>query len=167
MQFHDDPLRREELILSYLLRKIPAEVQDAFESHMLECQECFEEIRVTQLTMFGLGESHIGRKVVEDVTVLQFTEPMPLVRCSSAIIDLYRAVLDQKEKKVLIDLSKVTRIDSAGLGMLLSCCSHALRNQGVLKLLRPTAQIGDLLRTTRTDAVLESYQDELQAVRSF
>jgi anti-sigma B factor antagonist len=167
MQFHDDPLQREELILKYLLRKMPPDMLEPFESHFLECRECFEEVRITQLMMFGLGEASIRRRTLEDVTVLQFTEPIRLVRHSRALTDVYRVLLEQKERKVLIDLSKVSRIDSAGLGMLLACCSQALRNRGMLKLLRPTAEIGDLLRTTRTDRLLESYQDEAQAVRSF
>ena len=41
----------------------------------------------------------------------------------------------------MIDLSRVSRIDSWGLGVLIHCYSHAICNSGALKLLNPSAQV--------------------------
>ena len=166
MQLHQDPIIREELIRDYLLKRLDAETAEAFESHYLSCDECFEELRVSQTLIEGLGQSKVAARRVEDVLVLQFAGPAQLTRHSFELEELER-VFQQKDTKVLIDLGRVTRIDSAGLGQLISCYSHAVRNQGILKLLNPAPEVQRLLRLTKIDSVVETYYDEHQALGSF
>jgi len=167
MGFHEDPLFREEVITGYLLKRLQPYAVEAFESHFLDCEECLEEIHVTELIIAGLQPVQVSRRTLEDVTLLEFSGPVRLVRRSRELHELSRTVLEQKDTKVLIDLSRVSRIDSAGLGLLMSCYSHAIRNQGALKLLNPNQEVTDLLRLTRIDSVLETFHDERDAVRSF
>ena len=167
MRFHDDPVIREEWIRNYLLRRLgPAGVEE-FESHYLGCDECFAEMQATRLLIAGLGQSALGRRRLEDVVVLEFSQPTQLIRQAQELRQLLQGVLDQKDTKVLVDLSRVSRIDSAGLGMLINCYSHAVRNRGMLKLLKPSEPVKNLLRLTRIDSVIESFNDEAQAVQSF
>lgn len=167
MQFHDDPLDREEWIRDYLLRRLDAAAVEEFESHYLSCDDCFEELRATRLLMSGLAQSKVGRRRLQDVVVLEFNHPAQLIRQAQELRQLLAGVTEQKDTKVLIDLSRVSRIDSAGLGMLINCYSHAIRNHGMLKLLRPSAPVQNLLRLTRIDSVLEAYEDEAKALESF
>lgn len=167
MQYHDDPLLREVVIRSYLLKRMDADSAEAFERHYLICDECFEELRASELLLAGLTQSKVDQRRLNDVVVLQFSRPVQLTRQSREMVELLRGVLEQKDTKVLIDLSRVSRIDSAGLGMLMNCYSHAVRNHGMLKLLNPSAEVQRLLRLTRIDAVLETYYDEHQALQSF
>jgi anti-sigma B factor antagonist len=166
MQLHQNPLFREELIRDYLLKRLDADAAEAFESHYLSCEECFEELRASQLLMEGLGQGKVEVRRVEDVLVLQFAGPAQLTRKSFELEELQR-VFRQKDTKVLIDLGRVTKIDSAGLGELMSCYSHAVKNQGILKLLNPNSEVQSLLRVTRIESVLETYYDEEQALESF
>ena len=166
MPFHQDLIAREELIRDYLRRKLDADTAEAFESHYLSCDECFEELRVSSLLMAGLNQSRIELRRVDDVLVLQFAGPAELTRQSFELDELQRA-FRQKDTKVLIDLGRVVKIDSAGLGQLMSHYSHVVRNQGMLKLLNPSAEVQTLLRLTRIDSVLETYHDERQALESF
>ncbi len=167
MKFHDDPAAREEWIRHYLLRRLdPARVEE-FESHYLGCDECFTELQATRLLVAGLGQSAIGRRRLEDVVVLEFSQPTQLIRQAQELRQLAQGVLEQKDTKVLIDLSRVSRIDSAGLGMLINCYSHAIRNRGMLKLLKPSPPVRNLLHLTRIDSVIETFNDETQALRSF
>jgi anti-sigma B factor antagonist len=76
-------------------------------------------------------------------------------------------VLEQRDSRVIIDLSRVTKIDSAGLGQLMSCYSHLVRNQGALKVLNPRPEIKNLLDMTGISTLIESYQNEQEAVSSF
>ena len=167
MQLHEDPLWRENLIRRYLLRRLDAATAESFESHYLACDECFEEMRATQFLLFGLAQPKVDRRRLEDVLVFEFTGPVQLVRQSQELHQLLQGVLEQKDTKVLIDLSRVSRIDSAGLGLLISCYSHAVRNRGMLKILNPSEQVKNLLRLTKIDSVLETYYDESEALRSF
>ena len=166
MQFHDDSIRREEVIRSYLRRTLDPATAEAFESHYLACNECFEELRVSGLLMVGLHRSRLELRRVDDVLVLQFAGPAELTRQSFELGELER-VLQRSDTKVLIDLGRVVKIDSAGLGQLISHYSHAVRNRGTLKLLNPSAQVATLLKLTRIDSVLETYHDEGQALASF
>jgi anti-anti-sigma factor len=166
MQLHQDQLFREELIRNYLLRKLDAAAVETFESHYLSCDSCFEELRSSQALMAGLGQRKIELRRVEDVLFLQFAGPAQLTRESFDLAEFQKA-FQQKDTKVLIDLSQVTKIDSAGLGQLISYYSHAVKNRGMLKLLNPTAEVQTLLRLTKIDSVFEAYYDEGQAFESF
>ena len=167
MPFHDEPLFREELIVKYLQRRLDAATTEAFESHYLICDECFEELRVSQLLTEGLSQRRIDRRYSGEVAVLQFTGPVQLTRRSAELTALSQSVLEQKDTDVLIDLSRVSRIDSAGLGLLMSCYSHAVRNRRAFRLLNPSRDVRELLRFTKIDAVLETYDNEQEALRSF
>jgi anti-anti-sigma factor len=64
-------------------------------------------------------------------------------------------------------MSKVSRIDSAGLGLLMQLYSHALRNRGILKVLKPSQQVQQVMHVAKVDSVVEAYEDEGLALRSF
>jgi anti-sigma B factor antagonist len=166
MQFHQDPLVREELIRDYLLKRLDPETAESFESHYLACEECFEQLRTTHMLVSGLHGSKLEIRRVEDVLVLQFAGPAQLTRQSFGLEEL-RRVFQQKDTRVLIDLRRVTKIDSAGLGQLMSFYSHVVKNQGALKLINPNAEVQAVLRATKVDSILETYDNERQALQSF
>jgi anti-sigma B factor antagonist len=167
MDFHDDPVVREQLILRYLQRRLNAEQTERWESHYLGCQDCFEEIRATELLMDGLGEPVVKRKRVNDVTVLNFAHGTQLLAASLELTELSKAIRLENDTKVLIDLSKVSRIDSTGLGVLMQCYCHAVKNSGALKLLRPDAPVRRVLSMTKIDSLLQTFDDEAAAIESF
>jgi anti-anti-sigma factor len=167
MDLHREPTERERLIVKYLQNRLDEATVDEFENHYLGCQECFDELRVAAELMNALAQTQVRRRDVGEVTVVDFPTPVALVAGSRQFDELSRSVLEQKDTKVLIDLSKVSRIDSAGLGLLMSCYSHVVRNRGALKLLNPTAPVENLLAITRMNSVIESYSAVSEAVSSF
>src|SRR6266581_1620009 len=90
-QFHEDPLSREELIRKYLTRKLDADSAEAFESHYLCCDQCFEELRTSQALMAAFGRSKVEFRRVEDVLVVQFVGPSQLTRESFELEEFQRA----------------------------------------------------------------------------
>ena len=64
-------------------------------------------------------------------------------------------------------LRGVTRLDSAGIGMLVCKYLTALRRGGALKLLHPTLRAEELLHMTRLTTVFEIFKSEDEAIRSF
>jgi len=167
MQFHEDPLSREELIAKYLRRRLDAESVEEFESHYLGCEECFAELEASQRLMVGLAATKLSQRHLADVLLVSFSSPAQLTRQSREFKELMHSVLEQKDSRVIIDLGRVSRIDSAGLGLLMSCYSHAVCNRGMLKLLNPSAEVRRVLEVTHMDSVFETYQDEAEALRSF
>jgi anti-anti-sigma factor len=156
LDFHSDVVYREQLVTKYLYRRLSPDLVEALESHYLECRECYEEMRATELLIRGLAEPIIERRQVNDVTVLRFTETSQLLASSLELTELTKAIRVEKDTKVLIDLSKVSRIDSTGLGVLMNCYCHAVKNSGALKLLHPDASVKQVLNVTKIDSGLQT-----------
>ena len=152
VDFHSDPVFREQLIAKYLYRRLSANLVEELENHYLECQECFEEMRATELLIRGLSEPILERKQMNDVTVIRFTGSSQLLAASLELTELTKAIRLENDTKVLLDLSKVSRIDSTGLGVLMNCYCHAVKNSGALKLLHPDASVKRVLSVTRIDS---------------
>lgn len=167
MDFHSDPVLREETIRRYLRRALSAGQAEAWENHYLECDDCFEEIRATELLIQAMGEPAVERKRVNDVTIFGFAPGTQLLAASLELSELTKAIRLETDTKVLIDLSKVSRIDSTGLGVLMNCYCHAVKNAGVLKLLNPDAPVRRVLSVTKIDSVLQTFEDEAAAIESF
>jgi anti-sigma B factor antagonist len=164
--YHSDEIAREQTITGYLARRLGSGAAAEFEDHYLECQDCFEELRAAELLIVSLG-LRLEQTRKQDVTVVRFTSPAQLTATSSDLSAFVQSVQALSDTKVLIDLSRVSRIDSSGLGMLMQCYTHAIRNSGVLKLLNPPPQVKKVLSLTRIDAVVPTFEDERAAVESF
>jgi len=77
-----------------------------------------------------------------------------------------KALADGK-KKLLVDLGKVSFMDSSGVGELVGCFTTVMNRGGKLKLLNLTKKIHDLLTITQLVTVFEVYKDEQEAITSF
>jgi len=151
-----EPIEREEVIAKYLSRSLDSEAVEEFEGHYLGCDEA-ADLRASNMTWKQSG----------GVSVLQFRANAELTHSAQELEELRREVLEQSDSRVIIDLSRVTRIDSAGLGQLMSCYSHLVRNRGALKILNPTPEIRKLLDMTGISTLIPAFEDEHEAVRSF
>ena len=172
MDLHQDPVLREEWILGYLQRRLAPGVAEEWENHYLGCAECFEEMQATELLMKALGEQglregRVERRRVNDVTVVKFAPGTQLLAASLELTELAEVIRLESDTKVLIDLSRVSRIDSTGLGILMQCHCHAVKNSGALKLLRPDGPVRRVLSVTKIDSVLQTFEDEAAAIESF
>ena len=166
-ELHEDPVRREQLINRYLSRKLDARETEAFESHYLACDDCYEELRATELLIYGLGQIVVNRIDAGEIAIVRFSRQAELTSSSLDLKDLVETIRLQNETRVLIDMSNVSRIDSTGLGMLMNCYCHAVKNRGALKLLNPNAQIKRVLNLTKIDSVVPTMDDEEAALQSF
>jgi len=68
---------------------------------------------------------------------------------------------------VLINLAKVTEIDSSGIGALVQSFVMLTRGGGSLKLLNPVGKVLEVLEVTRLSTALAIYGDEASALASF
>jgi anti-sigma B factor antagonist len=167
MNFHDNPLALEVLIAAYLARRLDPAVAEAFESHYLGCQDCFEELEAAELLRRALHDRNLETLERKDVLVLRFGGPATLIWQSRDLAELAQCCQNPQDSKVVLDLSGVSRIDSSGLGELMRMHVHLARSSGALKVVNPSAAVTALLRVTRMDTVIETYADENHAVKSF
>lgn len=76
-------------------------------------------------------------------------------------------VVDQGQSNIILNLTKVTYMDSAGIGELVACLKRVKEKGGVIKLLNASGKVYDLLQLTKLEDVFESYKDEKEAIDSF
>jgi anti-sigma B factor antagonist len=75
--------------------------------------------------------------------------------------------LAKGDKNILLNLSKVPYVDSAGLGEIVRCFTATRKGGGTLRLLAPNQRIIDLLNITKLINVFDWYKDEASALASF
>jgi anti-sigma B factor antagonist len=110
----------------------------------------------------------IGQRMVGDVTIVEITGDITLSKGGDVMIkDKVNSLLQQGNRKLLLDLGNVSYVDSAGLGQLVQVYATTSHNGGSLKLLRVTKRLKDLLVLTKLLTVFESFDDEKDAVASF
>ena len=81
--------------------------------------------------------------------------------------DKVQSLLQQGRKNLLIDLSSVSYVDSAGLGELVHAYATTKNRGGALKLLNVTKRLKDLLVITRLLTVFDTHDSEAAALASF
>ncbi|SDK80328.1 anti-sigma B factor antagonist [Maridesulfovibrio ferrireducens] len=88
---------------------------------------------------------------------------------ASTAVDFKTALLNlikENNIRILLNLEQIEFIDSSGLGAIIS----ALRQVGVkgdIKLCNVNKQIMELLRLTRLDKILDSFENEKTALEGF
>ena len=68
---------------------------------------------------------------------------------------------------VVLDMTDVTRMDSAGIGMLVGKYMTVKNRGGMLRLLHLTDRTSRLLHVTRLETVFEIFENEDEAVSAF
>jgi anti-sigma B factor antagonist len=104
---------------------------------------------------------------VGDVTVIDAAGRITLGEGASAFRDTVREQAGKGSKKLLLNLSEVSYIDSSGIGEMVSGFTTVTNSGGQLKLVGLSKRIKDLLQITKLYTVFDVYDDEAEAVRSF
>ena len=162
-----EPFQREQIIAKYLSRALDSDSVEEFEGHYLGCDECFDELQLSERIADDLRASCLTWQQTGGVSVLEFRKSAQLTHSADELDELRREVLEQRDSQVIIDLSRVTKIDSAGLGQLMSCYSHLVRNKGALKVLNPVPEVRKMLDMTGISTLIPAFTSMQEAVRSF
>ena len=104
---------------------------------------------------------------VGDVTVIDAAGRITLGEGASAFRTAVRDLVAKGQKKVLLNLSEISYIDSSGIGELVSGFTTVQNAGGQLKLVCLSKRVKDLLQITKLYTVFEAFEDETEAVRSF
>lgn len=101
---------------------------------------------------------------VDDVVIIDLKGKLTLGSGDVQLRQIVRDMLDRGEKKIVLNLHKVSYMDSAGVGELVSSYTTASNREADLVLLNLTSKIRDLLQFTQLITVFDSYHDEAEAV---
>jgi anti-sigma B factor antagonist len=110
----------------------------------------------------------IDERKVGDVMVISVSGDITMAKGGDVVLkDKVRSLIEQGQRKLVVDLGDVSYVDSAGLGQLVQAHATAAGAGGALKLVRVTKRLKDLLTITKLVTVFDSYNDEESALASF
>lgn len=109
----------------------------------------------------------LNSRQVGDVTVMDLAGRITLGEGSSTMRDALKEAITKGQKKILLNLSEVSYIDSSGIGELVSAFTTVTNQGGQLKLNGLNKRVKDLLQITKLYTVFEVFDEESTAMRSF
>jgi anti-sigma B factor antagonist len=110
---------------------------------------------------------HVEVRKAKDVVIVDLDGKLTAGLGDQILRETVDELLAEGYRKILLNLSAVTFLDSAGLGELVAGLKTA-RNLGAeLKILKASARVKSTLQLTRLLPVFDVYEDEQEAIRGF
>ena len=103
-----------------------------------------------------------------DVSVVDLQGKSTIEGCGSEQLSKrLRDLIVNGKRKLLLNLSKLTQMDSSGIGIIVETFVSLKRQNGELKLLSPCGRVLQVLTVFRLLEVIPRFEDETQALSSF
>jgi anti-sigma B factor antagonist len=103
----------------------------------------------------------------QGVSIVRVNETRLLYPLLADFATSITSLISTGERRLLIDLSTVTYVDSATIGCLMDLSRQAIAAGGALKLAGVQKRVETMLTMTGAHDVLEVHADEPSAIRSF
>lgn len=104
---------------------------------------------------------------VDSITILQMDGRIVLGEESNSLRERVKSLLADNKKKIILDMSNVTYIDSAGLGTLVATFHSAKQQGATMKLSNLGQKFREVLQVTKLVTVFDVHDTEALAVASF
>ena len=114
-----------------------------------------------------MSDLTISKRTAGGVVILDLAGKIRLGEGNLNLHRTLRSLVEQNEKKVLLNLAQVSSIDSSGLGELVAGYTTLEKSGGELKLLNLTDRVTELMMITKLLTVFDVYEDEVTAIASF
>jgi anti-sigma B factor antagonist len=113
------------------------------------------------------GLVNVSVRQAGDLTILDLSgKILGGVESDVLRVELER-VFERADRKLLINLSEVPWMNSAGLGVLLSAYSRMKDQDGIVRFFGVGERVRGILRTTKLLTVLDVLDDEESGIQSF
>jgi anti-sigma B factor antagonist len=109
----------------------------------------------------------INERRVGKVVILDLEGKIVIGEGSRLLSDEVARLLQDGQNQIILDLQRVTHVDSSGIGELVSRHTTTRHTGGRLVLNQLPRKIHELLRITRLIDIFEIYDNEESALRSF
>jgi anti-sigma B factor antagonist len=103
---------------------------------------------------------------LDDVVILDLSGRITIGEGTIMMRETIKKLLNDGDRKFLVNLANVNYIDSSGLGEFVTAFTTVRNQQGELKLLNLTHRVRDLLQITKLLTVFESFDNEAEALKS-
>ena len=109
---------------------------------------------------------NISERKLDDVTILDIEGNLAREE-NSQFRTRVAAIINAGARKLVLNLTNVSHMDSSGLGELISCYASMQKFGGSLKLLNPNHRLENLLVITKLITVFETFDSESSAIAGF
>lgn len=109
----------------------------------------------------------VSERAVGAIMLLDLNGQLVLGASAEGLRDKVRSLLQQGHQQFIVNLAKVSYMDSSGLGELVQTYTTVTKQGGALKLLHLTSRLRDLLVITKLATVFDCYDTEEAALASF
>jgi anti-sigma B factor antagonist len=94
------------------------------------------------------------KRVSPDIVVLEITGRITLGRECKHLEWTTEGLLRDNEKKIIVDLSHVTQLDSTGIGIIMMCAGQLKQAGGELRVAGATGHVENVLKMTNVGQVV-------------
>jgi len=108
-----------------------------------------------------------GVRHADDVVIVDFRGDLVEEDGEELLREVVDELVSEGWRKILLNLAKVKRLDSSGVGELVASWKLANEFGASVKLLRPGDRVKYTLHLSQILPLLEVFEDEATAVRSF
>jgi anti-sigma B factor antagonist len=108
----------------------------------------------------------LSTRTIDGIVIVDCSGRLVFGEESGSLRDMVKQLL-ATNKRIVLNLSGVTYIDSGGLGTLVALYTSARTAGGSVRLANLTKRVGDLLQVTKLLTVFEVYDSEEKAVQAF
>ena len=105
----------------------------------------------------------ITKRTVDGILAIGCSGRIVFGEESSLLRDEVKKVIADGNKRIVLNLSQISYIDSGGLGTLVALHTTAHNTGGTIKLANLTPRVGDLLQVTKLLTVFEVHDSEYDA----
>ncbi len=109
----------------------------------------------------------VTRRYAGDVLIISVSGRMILGDANATFHDFVYDAINHRCRKILVDLSAVTYIDSSAVGELVNAHIKLKKSGGQLKLVHLSSKVREMMHVTQLDKVIEIHPDESKALAAF
>jgi anti-sigma B factor antagonist len=104
---------------------------------------------------------------IRHVMLVGVSGTMTMLDTPGQLKERVSGLLKEGERNFVLNLSRLTFVDSSFIGELVSCCITVSRAGGTVKLAGPGRRVEELLLITRLGQIFETFETDAAAVASF
>jgi len=109
----------------------------------------------------------ITNREAQGIVIVDLDGKVALGETNSQLHEALRKLVSEGKKNVVLNLAKVSTIDSSGLGEIVAGYSTLRAAGGTLKLINMPKRVTDLMTITKLYTVFDVYDTEAEGIASF
>ena len=109
----------------------------------------------------------IKERKIGDVVILDLKGKITIGEGDRLLREKVASLIENGEKKLLLNMARVSYLDSSGTGEVVSLLMKVKKAGGELKLLNLSQKIRDVFQIAQLLSIFDYYTDENEAVKAF